>query len=177
MSLGSFEIFLKLSGIPGETTDKAHKDEIEVLSFDGAINHVAPPLGGGGAAGKASFAGVRFRKHLDKASVPLLLACAAGSSIADARFAFRRTGSYKFDFYVVTLETVFVTRIEQRAGVGGQYPLSFESLDTGDQGMGFVDEVTLAYEKIHWEYQIMGPKGSIVGTVQGGWDLVLNKKI
>jgi hypothetical protein len=33
VSAGKFDSFLKLDGIKGETTDKGHKDWIEILSF------------------------------------------------------------------------------------------------------------------------------------------------
>jgi hypothetical protein len=47
------------------------------------------------------------------------------------------------DFYKVTLEDVLITHIAQRAGVGAQYPLSFEALNSGAPSDGFLDEVTL----------------------------------
>jgi type VI protein secretion system component Hcp len=40
-----------------------------------------------------------------------------------------------------------------------------------------IDEVTLSYAKIHWEYQPVGPSGGPAAVVKGGWDLALNKKI
>ena len=43
----AFDAFLKVDGIPGESTDDKHKDWIEVLSF----NHgVSQPAGGSGGA-------------------------------------------------------------------------------------------------------------------------------
>jgi type VI protein secretion system component Hcp len=119
---------------------------------------------------------VRFRKPLDKGSVPLLLAGASGSHIRDARFTFRRAGA-ALDFYKVTLDEVLVTHVVQRAGAGAQYPLSFDTLTTGADSVGFLDEVTLSYAKIQWEYQPISPSGGPAPVVMGGWDLKLNKKI
>src|SRR5689334_21270375 len=105
----AFDIFLKLDGIDGESTTKGHDKEIEVLSYDQSIDlTVVSSGGGGGGAGKSTFSGVRLRKLLDTASIPIALACASGLHIQSARFAFRRP-SPPVDFYVVTLEDVVVT--------------------------------------------------------------------
>jgi type VI secretion system (T6SS) effector Hcp len=34
------EIFLKLDGIPGESTDSKHKNEIDVVSYDESVNRM-----------------------------------------------------------------------------------------------------------------------------------------
>jgi type VI secretion system secreted protein Hcp len=77
--MAGFDIFLKLDGIDGESTTKGHEKEIEVVSYDQSIDSTVPSGGGaGGGAGKATFSGVRFRKQLDTASIPIALACASG---------------------------------------------------------------------------------------------------
>jgi len=126
------DIFLKLDGIAGESTVKGHEKEIVVLSYEHAVEvPVIHSAGGGGAiAGRAKFSGVRFRKDVDAASIPMLLACASGLHINKARFTFRRSVA-GFEFYKVTLEDVLLTHIAQRAGTGTQYPLSFDALNAG----------------------------------------------
>jgi type VI secretion system secreted protein Hcp len=177
MPAGTFDIFVKLDGIDGESTVRGHENETVVLSYEQSVDHPAPPLTGGAAAtGRATFSGVRFRKPVDKGSIPLLLASAAGSHIRDARFTFRRPGT-GLDFYKVILGEVLVTHVVQRAGVGVQYPLDFNTLTSGADSAGFLDEVTLSYTKIQWEYQPISPTGAPAAVVKGGWDLKLNKKI
>jgi len=172
-----FEIFLKLDGIQGESTARDHKDETVVLSYEQGVDCAAPsPGGGGGSTGPATFSGVRFRKPVDVGSVPLLLACASGMLIKNAIFTFHRP-SMATDFYTVKLEDVVVTHIVQRAGVGKQYPLSFGELTEGTSSEGILDEATLSYLKILWEYKLTLPNGTPSPTVKGGWDLKLNKKI
>jgi len=97
-----FDIYLKLDGIDGESTVKGHEKEIVVVSYEQGIDAptVPPGGGGGGAAGKAVFSGVRFRKPLDKASIPIFLACASRKHIKSARFTFRRAAT-AVDFYKV----------------------------------------------------------------------------
>jgi type VI secretion system secreted protein Hcp len=171
------DIVLKLDGIDGESVVKGHRKEIDVLSYEQGIDlTVIHGAGGGSAAGKASLAPVRFRKNVDAASIPMLLACAAGKHIAAARFTFRR-GAGGFEFYKVTLEEVLITHIAQRAGTGAQYPLSFGALDTGAASDGFLDEVTLDYRRIRWEYKKQSPAGGAAGTVTGGWDVLANTRL
>ena len=74
--MAGFDVFLKLDGIDGESTTKGHEKEIKVLSYDQSIDSTVPAGGGGGGAGKATFSGVRIRKLLDTASIPIALACA-----------------------------------------------------------------------------------------------------
>ena len=177
MPAGTLDIFVKLDGIDGESTVRGHENATVVLSYEQSIDHPAPPLAGGGvAAGRPTFSGVRFRKPVDKGSIPLLLASAAGSHIREARFTFRRPGT-GLDFYKVILGEVLVTHMAQRAGGGEQYPLAFDTLISGADSAGFLDEVTLSYTKIQWEYQPVSPSGAPVPVVKGGWDLKLNKKI
>jgi type VI secretion system secreted protein Hcp len=177
---GPFEIFLKLDGIEGESTVKGHEKEIVVLSYEQSVAHpVLHELGGGAgqAAGPPHFSGVRFRKYLDKGSIPLLLAGAAGTRIREAVFTFRRTAT-GVEFYKVKLKDVLVTRILQVAGTTTQYPLSFDALNAGADTHGVLDEVTLEYGKIEWEYHPVDPTGKPKGTaVKGGWDLRTNRRV
>jgi type VI protein secretion system component Hcp len=65
----------------------------------------------------------------------------------------------------------------QRAGTGEQYPLSFDALDAGATDNGFLDEVTLDYRKIEWEYKVQKQAGGAGATVKGGWDIPANRKL
>jgi type VI secretion system secreted protein Hcp len=177
-AMANLDIFLKLDGIDGDSADKGHEKEIDVLSYEQSIDVAVVHSGGGGGAGagKPKFSGVRFRKHVDVASIPILLACASGRTIAHARFAFRRAPG-AVEFYKVTLDNVLVTHVAQRAGTGSQYPLSFEALDAGAADAGFVDEITLDYAQIRWEYQAQDASGRPGATTAGGWDVAANRKL
>jgi type VI secretion system secreted protein Hcp len=178
MTTALLEAFLKLDGIEGESTVRGHEKEMVVLSYEQSIDAAAGVTSGGGSLGKAAFSGVRFRKPVDKASIPLLLACAAGTHIKNARFAFRRTAAaVPIEFYKVSLDDVTVAHMAQRAGTGPQYPLSFDTLAVGAEAAGFLDDVAFSYVRIKWEYAVFDATGAPAGTVKGGWDRKLNKKI
>jgi type VI secretion system secreted protein Hcp len=172
-------IYLKLDGIDGESTAKNHKKEIDVFSYEQGIDQTVFHSGGGGgsiAVDRAKLSPVRFRKNVDVASIPMLLTCAQGKLIKDAVFTFTR-GAAAFEFYKVTLNHVLITHMFQRAGTGEQYPLTFTALDAGDTDNGFLDEVTLDYRQIRWEYRTQRPSGAPGTTVKGGWDVNANKKL
>src|SRR5262249_690436 len=156
-------------------TIKGHDKEIAVVSYDQSIDATVPSGGGGGGAGKATFSGVRFRKFLDTASIPIALACASGLHIQSARFAFRRP-SPPFDFYVVTREDVGVTHTGQCATTDVQAPLKFETLGKSPPGAALLEEVTLHFAKIRWEYRRISSKGTGLPPITGGWDVKGNKK-
>ena len=175
--MAGFDVFLKLDGIDGESTTKGHEKEIEVVSYDQAIDSTVPSSGGaGGGAGKSTFSGVRIRKLLDTASIPIALACASGLHIQSARLAFRRSNP-PLDLYVVALEDVVVTHAGQCATTGIQFPLAFETLAKSPAGAALLEEVTLHFAKIRWEYRRIGPKGNALPPITGGWDVKANRKL
>ena len=175
--MAGFDIFLKLDGIDGESKTKGHENEIEVVSYDQSIDATLPSGGGGGGgAGKSTFSGVRIRKQLDTASIPIALACASGRHIRTARIAFR-SASPASDFYVVALEDVVVTHAGQCATTGAQSPLAFETLATSPAGAALLEEVTLHFAQIRWEYRPIGSRGTQLPPITGGWDVKANTKL
>jgi type VI secretion system secreted protein Hcp len=175
----SLQIFLKLDGIDGESTDTQFPKHIEVLSYEQGLTQTIIHMGGGGmAAGRPQFHDLRFRKSLDRASPSLLLACASGRRFASATFTFRRQAPARPALYTVTLGAVLITAVTQIAGAGAQYPLSFKALDSGDAAAALLDEVALAYERIEWTYQILTKNGTPTGPpVAAGWDITGGRPI
>jgi type VI secretion system secreted protein Hcp len=89
----SVDVFLKIKGIPGESADGAHKDEIDVLSYSWGISQTGTmSYGGGGGAGKANFGDFNFMMRMNKATPKLMNACATGEHIGDAILSCRKAG-------------------------------------------------------------------------------------
>ncbi len=95
------DTFLKLSGIPGESTDEKHKDWIEVLSWNwGLSNDLLPTLEGSGSStpGKIKPPSVVVRdisitKTADRATALLMMRVVNGQHIAEGKIeACRATG-------------------------------------------------------------------------------------
>lgn len=160
--MADIDIYLKLDGIPGESTADRHPNEIVVLAYRTALEAThAAGGGGGGGAGKTHFGGIQIRKRLDKASVPLLLACAAGRHIATAQFTFSHAAENPITFYTVTLEDVLISQISQ----------SIAAVDSASTD----EEVTLQCARVHWAYRSQNPDGSQAPPITGGWDIRANK--
>ncbi len=92
--MAAIDLFLKLDGIPGESTDFRHKGEIVLESFSwgetNAGTHVAPT--GGAAAGKVSMQDFHFTSRVSKASPLLMLSCANGQHIKTGVVTVRKAG-------------------------------------------------------------------------------------
>jgi type VI secretion system secreted protein Hcp len=176
----ALRICLELEGIEGESTEPGCEKQIEVLSYEQGVQQtVIRSIGGGLAAGRPVLPDARVRKPLDRTSPQLLLACASGRQFAQATFTFRGMGtSGRAWIYTVSLQSVLITQVTQIAGAGPQYPLSFGALDAGRDDAGMLDEVSLAYERIVWEYQPLDSAGVPMGApVRSGWDSTQNKPV
>lgn len=148
------DYFLKIEGVDGESTDKGHKNEIDVLSWSwGETNSTS--LGSGGAgAGKVIMQDFHFTKTVDKASPKLFLHTADGRHFPKATLTVRRTERPQ-EYLKIELENVLVSSY-QVSGSGGTVP---------------TDSFSLNFEKIKWTYQTESE------VIQDGWDLGTNTRI
>jgi type VI secretion system secreted protein Hcp len=87
-AFAAVDMFIKIDTIDGESTDKTHGKEIDVLSWSwGASQSGSMAMGGG--AGKVSMQDFTFTKSLDKSSPKLFEALATGKHLKDATFVIR----------------------------------------------------------------------------------------
>jgi type VI secretion system secreted protein Hcp len=147
--------FLKVDGIEGESTNVAHKGEIDVLSWSWGVTAQAAP--GGGGAGKASFQDFQFVTRISKASPRLFLSCATGTHHKTASLSGVRTaGKNKGDFLKYKLTDVQVTSVQH-----------------GDSETGPpTEQFSLNYGR--FEISFTPPTGP---AVSAGFDVKLNKKV
>jgi type VI secretion system secreted protein Hcp len=140
------DYLLEIDGIKGESSDKGHKGEIEILSWSwGVSNPGTAAGGGGGGTDKPTFQDFSFTKHIDKSSPKLFLACATGEHIKKAVLFVRKQGGEQQEYYKVTLSDILVTQFQQQ-GQTDQIP---------------VDQFSLNFSKIRVEYRAQSPDGSL----------------
>src|SRR3981189_3517926 len=97
------DYFLKIEGIPGESADSKHKDEIDLESWSwGVTQGGTMAYGGGGGAGKASFNDFHFTMKVNKSTPKLMLACANGEHIKKAVLTCRKAGKDQQEFLKYT---------------------------------------------------------------------------
>jgi type VI secretion system secreted protein Hcp len=157
------DIFLKINGIQGESRDKHHKDEIEVLAWNWGLSNqvMAPSAGGGAGAGKVKVQDLSFTHLIDKASPNLMLACASGKHHPEARLTVRRSDPpTPQEFLLIKLQGVLVTSVQSYATRGPE---------------GLMEQVALNFAKVDFEYKAQKPDGSLDAGLHFNWDLKLNK--
>lgn len=157
---GRAQGFLTIDGIKGESTDKSHKDAIDILSFSFGVTNSGTFSGGGGGTGKASFSSFKFNKLYDSSSPPLFEGVATGEHFKTATFAFRRNGENQAEFLTVKLSDVLISGYQQ--GGTKEPPL--------------LEGVELDASKISIEYKPQKPDGSLGPAITATYDLKAQTK-
>lgn len=159
-----FEAFLKIEGIDGESTDDAHKDWIEILSYNHGITQPRDPHSGGGrSAGRSVHEDFSITKRLDEASPKLVLACCNGEHIPKMALELCQSGGDRQKFMEYELEDVIVAAVRPVGAANGQ-----EGRPT--------EEIAFRYGKIKFVYTQFDPRsGKSAGYVQTYWDVTSNK--
>jgi type VI secretion system secreted protein Hcp len=155
----AFDSFLKLDGIDGESTDKAHPNEIVLESFSwGESNPTSVGGGGsGGGAGRASIQDFHFTMATSKATPNLMLACAVGRHFPTAKLTCRTPGAGGgFEFMKVTLADVVVSLFQL-----GAHPTDTVYSALGGDENTSTDEITLSFGRIDILYTVQRTGESI----------------
>ena len=156
------DIFAKIGDIKGESLDSKHKDEIDVLSFSwGASQSGAGAATGGAGAGKVQFQDFHFTTRTSKASPLLLKACATGEHIKEATITVRKAGDKPVEFLILKMNDILIS-----------------SYDIGGSGQESVpmDQVSMVFSKVDFEYKPQKPDGSADASVFFKYDIKGNKE-
>jgi type VI secretion system secreted protein Hcp len=158
------DIFIKIGDIKGESMDKAHKDEIDVLNWSWGMSQSGNMhVGGGGGAGKVNIQDLSLTKYVDKASPNLMMLCASGKHIDKVKLTVRKAGGEsQVEYMVINLEEVLVT-----------------SLSTGGSGSDdrLTENVTLNFAQVMVDYQPQKADGTKDGgAIKFGWNIRSNTK-
>jgi type VI secretion system secreted protein Hcp len=160
----AFDSFLKIDGIPGESTDDGHKDWIELVSFS---HNMEQPVSGtassvGGATSERINHGFFDVVHLyDKASPKIADACCTGRHIKEITIDVCRAGDGKQKYAQIKLEQAVICKVSLIGGSLEDFPS---------------EALSFSYGKITWKYfQQDRASGKEIGQVAAGWDLTTNK--
>jgi type VI secretion system secreted protein Hcp len=160
------DVFLKIEGVEGESSDAKHKNEIEVLSFSWGVTQAIT----GTVSSSGTFSGQRcdmsalvVQKLFDKSSPKTAQACAAGDHFPSAVLTLCRAGGDKQPYMEYKLTDVMISSYQ----VGG----------TGEGGLP-AESLSLSYSKMEMSYTKVGTNGKPEGKgASVGWDLKQNKKV
>ncbi|MFJ4351158.1 Hcp family type VI secretion system effector [Pseudomonas sp. NPDC089428] len=160
----SFDAFMKVDGIEGESLDEGHKGWIELLSYHydamQTISHTASSSGGASTGG-VTLGDFQISKYIDRATPKLFELCCRGLHIKTVTIRVHRAGAEKFKYLDIVLEEVLIALVSGQAAEQSGLP---------------VEVVTLNYGRIRFEYtQQRRVDGGSAGIVSGGWDRTTNK--
>ncbi len=153
------DLFMKVTGIEGESEAEGHKKEIELLSWGfkaenpGSFQH-----GGGGGTGKVTLHNFDITKQMDAASANLFLFCANGKHIDKVVFTARKSGggTTPEDFLIITMEHCVIAHYSTGGGEGGDVP---------------TEDIKLNYAKIAIEYKQQQANGTLAVKGTASYDL------
>jgi len=160
-SLAGTNIFLKLDGIQGESTDSQHLNEINLLAYSQNVSNGAQiNMGGGGGGAKPVCGAVTVVKRVDRASPALIGDVLTARTIKTGIISFVTAGNQAQSTYSVTLSNIYVTSVVQSDSSGADV---------------VTENVTLAPQTLLFNYRQIMPNG-LLGTPQTfGYDCMSNK--
>ena len=154
--------FIKIGSLKGEAKDKAHKDEIDVLSWNwGLSNSGSAHQGGGAGAGKVNVQDLSFTKWIDKSSCDLMLACCNGKHFDEAHLVVRKAGESPLEYLKIKMTEVMITSVST-GGSGGDDRLT--------------ENLTLNFAKVKVAYEEQTATGSGGAKPKMSWDIAGNTK-
>lgn len=126
------DMFLKISGIDGESTDKQHKGTIEILSFSWGVSNPARKAGTSRlSAGKTQVSDFSIMKYIDTASPRLFESCCQGEHVHEATLTVRKAGETQQEYLKITLNDILISSVAPGGAAGGDQPLEQVSFSFG----------------------------------------------
>jgi type VI secretion system secreted protein Hcp len=154
------DMFIKLHDIQGESKDKTHKGETDVLAWSWGMSQSGTfHTGGGGGAGKVNVQDLSFTKWVDKTSAALMLLCCNGRHMDECLLTVRKAGDTPLEYLKIRMEKVMVTSVST-GGSGGEDQLS--------------ENVTLNFAKVNVDYMEQLDDGSGQQAGNLAWDIEAN---
>ena len=156
------DFYLKIEGIKGETNKQGLADYMEIISFRWGGKHSGSfQRDEGGATGKFTGSDFEFVMKTNTASPELMQACANGKHFTRATLVCRKaTGHDPMDYLKVVLSPVIIS--------------NFETGFAPDKALGdpvVVDQISLNFGKIVFEYKPNKDDGTPGPAREGGYDL------
>jgi len=162
----SLDAFIKIDGIPGESTDKKHQDWISVHSYSIGVEQETSSEKhdqGNATVGRAEFDDLTITKRVDIASPLLFKACAKGTHIKEIILQLHRAGGDKVLYMEYKLTNSIVSSWRPYADKDHKMSVETVSFNPG--------KIELVYSQ-----ETRDGKG-IKQNISAGWDLEANDEI
>ena len=162
--MASVDYFLKIEGIDGESLQKGHEKEIELMSFSwGESNAGSFAVNLGGGSGKVSMQDFHFTVPINKSSPKLFLACATGEHIKSASLTCRKAGKTQQEFLKWKFSDILIS--------------SYNTGGSGGSDVVPIDQVSFNFTKIEVSYAPQKQDGSLDAAIPAGYDLKAGQKV
>jgi len=156
---GSWDGYLTVEGIKGESQRKGHEGEIELIAFSfGGTNPSSIGIGKGGGTGTVNLSSFTFVKNCDAASAELFQHMCMGKHFPKAILTmYKSAGDEALDYLVFEFEEAYVDSINWHGSEGG--------------GGGTTEDVSMSFGKMLIQYNEQNPDGTKGGAHVGSWDV------
>lgn len=156
------DFFLKLDGIKGESQDKTHKDEIDVLSWSwGGSQSGTTHMGSGSGGGKVSFQDLSVTKYVDKSTPALMKHLATGKHIGKGWLYVRKAaGDSPIEYIKIDMKDIIVTNVSS-GGHGAEDRIT--------------ESLTLNFGEFKYIYTEQTPDGGKGAAPEFAWDIASNE--
>jgi type VI secretion system secreted protein Hcp len=150
----SFDAYMKIEGIEGESTDKIHEKWIEVLSYSHGVSQAErwPDEEHGTRADHRLFS---VTKKLDIASPKLASFCCSGKTFNKVTIELCRATDRKERYMTYTLHKAIIADVSTD-GAAASFP---------------AESLSFSYSKIEWNYVRWDQHGKQEGQSMTSWDL------
>ena len=155
------DMFIKIDDIKGESIDKTHKGEIQVLAWSWGMTqsgstHIG---GGGGGSGKVNVQDISFTKYIDSSTPILMQHCCTGKHFKLATLIVRKAGEQPLEYLKLHLKDLILTSVST-GGSGGEDKLT--------------ENITLNFADFKLEYIPQKPDGSGSPAITANYNIAEN---
>lgn len=154
---------LKIDGIPGESKDKDHLGEIDVLSWSWGESNPGSFAsgGGGGGGGRVDMQDFHFTMPVSKASPVLFKKCATGEHIKSGLLTCRKAGTVQQPYLQYAFTDLLISGFQ----------------DGGSDGSDLVptNQISFNFAKVEMRYREQKADGTLDGPITHSYDLKGNQ--
>jgi type VI secretion system secreted protein Hcp len=151
------DYFLKLDGIEGESSQKGHENQIDLLSWSwGESNSGSSSDGGGSGSGKVSMQDFSFSMKINKSSPNLFKACASGAHIKEGTLTCRRAGKEPRPYLTIKFTDCLISSFQTGGSSGDEVP---------------TDSISLNFSKIEYSYSPQKADGTLGTAIPAAYDI------
>ncbi|MBN1369585.1 MAG: type VI secretion system tube protein Hcp [Dehalococcoidaceae bacterium] len=156
----AYDMFIKIEGMDGESTDANHMKWVDVLEYGWGIEEV--PGGTSRTTGSIMHLDLVVTKTLDKTSPGLAIKCSKGENIPSVILAISQAGGGRTQIMRYTLEDVVIKSIHVSGNAADE--------------IRPVEEVSFSYRKITWLYTELDATGKAKGNVEFTWNVETSRE-